>query len=400
VPVAKVIGARLSQKIGGIAMSDQFTKVTSENYFQRLGSSFGGMVFGFILLFVACILLFWNDGRAVDAQRGLNAGARAVVSLTSTAPIGANEGKLVHLTGQATAQTPLLDADLGVTFPATLTLVRKVEMFQWVQTSASTTKDKVGGTQETTTTYTYTKEWTDKPQDSTSFAKPEGHANPEMAMQTTRIQASDAKLGGFALPSALLDQLTSETVVAPEATPQGWTKSGSTLYKGTGTLDAPAIGDVRVTYMPLASGTVISAVGKQAGSALEAWTSNNSNYDVLLAKQGMASAALMIKDQKAAESILTWVLRVLGTLLNIGAFALLMGPLRALGNVIPFVASIIGGGVGLIAFGLGSGLSLIVIAIAWFTFRPLLSLGLIVAAGAAWYMFKTKRAPTMAGSAG
>ena len=59
------------------------------------------------------------------------------------------------------------------------------------------------------------------------------------------------------------------------------------------------------------------------------------------------------------------------------------------GNVIPLVASIIGGGIGLIAFGLGSGLSLIVIAIAWFTFRPLLSLGLLVAAGAAIYFFRS-----------
>jgi hypothetical protein len=373
-------------------MTDQFTKVTSENYFQRLGSSFGGMVFGIVLMIIACILLFWNDGRAVDAQRGLNAGGRAVVSLTTTAPVPANEGKLVHMTGQATATAPLADADVGVTFVNTLTLERKVEMFQWVQETSSSTKDKVGGTQETTTTYTYTKKWIDAAQDSKSFEKPDGHANPEMPFTSSRIQATDAKLGGFALPEGILAQLTSETLVAPDTIPQGWTKVGTALYKATGTPEAPAIGDIRVTYAPLASGTVISAVGKQAGGVLQAWTSNNSNYEVLLAQQGMASAAVMIKDQKAAENILTWVLRVIGTLLNIGAFALLMGPLRALGNVIPLVASIIGGGVGLVAFGLGSGLSLIVIAIAWFAFRPLLSIGLIAAACAAIYFFKSKRA--------
>jgi Transmembrane protein 43 len=371
-------------------MSDQFTKVTSENYFQRLGNSFGGMVFGIILLIIACVLLFWNDGRAVDAQRGLNAGGRAVVNLTTTAPAPANEGKLVHMTGQATATAPLSDGDVGVTFLNTLTLVRKVEMFQWVQETSSSTKDKVGGTQETTTTYTYTKKWIDTAQDSSTFEKPEGHANPAMPFTSSRIQATDAKLGGFALPEAILGQLTSETLVAPDTIPQGWKKVDATLYKGTGSIEAPVVGDIRVTYAPLASGTVISAIGKQTGSALEAWISNNSNYEVLLAQQGMASSALMIKDQKAAEGILTWVLRAVGTLMNIGAFALLMGPLRALGNVIPLVASIIGGGVGMIAFGLGSGLSLIVIAIAWFTFRPLLSIGLLLAAAAAWYFLRSK----------
>ena len=373
-------------------MSDQFTKVTSENYFQRLGSSFGGMMFGIILLIGACILLFWNDGRAVDAQRGLNAGGRAVVSLTSTAPVAANDGKLVHMTGQATATAPLADADVGVTFANTLTLARTVEMFQWVQDTNTASQDKVGGTKETITTYTYTKKWIDTAQDSARFEKPDGHTNPAMAFTSLRIQARDATLGGFSLPEALLSQLTSETPVAPDTIPQGWTKVGTTLYKSTGTPDAPALGDMRVTYAPLPSGTIISAIGKQAGNSLEAWTSANSNYEVLLAQQGMASAALMIKDQKSAEGILTWVLRIVGTLMNIGAFALLMGPLRALGNVIPLVASLIGGGVGLIAFGLGSSISLIVIALAWFTFRPLVSIGLLIVAGGAWYLLRSKRA--------
>jgi hypothetical protein len=372
-------------------MTDQFTKVTRENYFQRLGSSFVGMIIGIVLLFVAGGLLIWNDGRAVDAQRGLNAGARAVISLTSTQPAPANEGKLVHMTGQAVATAPLADADTGASFPNTLMFVRKVEMYQWVQETTSASKDKVGGTQETTTTYTYSKKWSELPQDSSTFAKPEGHANPAMPFVSSRVQASDAKIGGFALPTALLDQLSPETPVVPAAVPAGWRTSGTSLYKGTGSDEAPVLGDVRVTYMPVASATVLSVLGKQTGATLEPWVSNNSNYGVLIAQQGMVSPSLMIKEQKAAESILTWVLRALGTGLNILAFTLLMGPLRALGNVIPLVASIIGGGIGMIAFGLGAGLSLIQIAIAWFAFRPLLSAALIVAGLAVIYFFRSRK---------
>lgn len=378
-------------------MSDQFTTVTKRNYFQRLGDSFVGVLIGVILLIVAGILLIWNDGRAVDAQRGLNAGGRDVISLTTTQPIPANEGNLVHITGQAIATAPLVDPDTGAAFPGTLINVRTVEMYQWVQESTSSTKDKVGGGQETTTTYTYKQAWSESPQDSSTFAKPDGHANPAMPFTTTRFHAADGKIGGFTLPVALLELLTAETPVALETAPTGWRKSGTSLVKGSGTDEAPALGDLRVTYKPIASGTVLSVIGKQTGATLAPWTSSNSNYEVLLAQQGMVSPALMIKNQKSAESILTWVLRGLGTVLNIIAFSLLMGPLRALGNVIPLVASIIGGGVGLIAFGLGAGLSLIQIAIAWFAFRPLLSAALLAAGIAAIYFLRSKRAPQSTG---
>lgn len=50
-----------------------------------------------------------------------------------------------------------------------LSLQRNVEMYAWVENKETTTKDKVGGGQEETTTYTYEKKWTDEPQDSSVF---------------------------------------------------------------------------------------------------------------------------------------------------------------------------------------------------------------------------------------
>jgi hypothetical protein len=357
-------------------MSDQFTTTTSRNYFQRLGDSIIGILIGFVLLIIACILLFWNEGRAVDASRGLSAAAKAAVSVVGGQVLPANEGKLVHVTGQATAPSPIADEALAVFVPNALALVRKVEMFQWSETNETSTKDKVGGTQETTTTTTYTQKWHEGPLASADFKRAQGHTNPDMPIVSRRDVAADAKLGGFALSEQVIDLLPSDSPFVPETVPSGWSKTATGLFKGAGTPDAPKVGDLKVTYSIARVGTM-SVMGAQTGNQFTPWASGNGDFSVLLAAPLIQAKEAMVSDAKAAEGFLTWVLRVIGTIMSIAGFGLIMGPLKAIGNVIPFVASILGGATGLVAFGLGSILALVVIAVAWFVVRPILSLVLI-----------------------
>ncbi|PIR76337.1 MAG: hypothetical protein COU32_02535, partial [Candidatus Magasanikbacteria bacterium CG10_big_fil_rev_8_21_14_0_10_42_10] len=51
-------------------------------------------------------------------------------------------------------------------------------MYAWVEESNSTTETKLGGSQETKTTYTYTKKWVDSVPNSSNFKVKEGHINP------------------------------------------------------------------------------------------------------------------------------------------------------------------------------------------------------------------------------
>lgn len=357
-------------------MSDQFTATTSRNYFQRLGDSFVGILIGFVLLIIACILLFWNEGRAVDASRGLSAAAKAAVSVVGGQVLPVNESKLVHVTGQGTASSPIMDEALTVSIPNALAVVRKVEMFQWVETNETSTKDKVGGTQETTTTTTYTQKWHEGPLASADFKRPEGHTNPDMPLQTQRNVAADAKLGGYTLTAQVIDLLSSETPFVPDAAPAGWTKTATGLFKGTGTPDAPKLGDMRITYTTTPTGN-LSVMGAQTGTSFAPWASGNGSFDVLLANPSRQAKDAMVSDAKSAEGILTWVLRVIGTLMCVGGFGLIMGPLKAIGNVIPFVASLLGSATGFVAFGLGTILAFLVIALAWFVVRPILSVILI-----------------------
>ena len=370
-------------------MSNTYTTVRRENYFQRLGNSFFGMLIGIVLIVAGCWLLFWNDGRAVDAERGLKAGAREVISLTQPRVDPANEGKLVHLSGPTTSPGTITDPATGAQFPNALLVARKVEMFQWVQTSQSTTKEKVGGTQETTTTYTYTQQWSEMPQDSSTFAQPDGHINPEMPFSSERLVAADATIGGFRLAQRLIDMLGDGTAATPAA-PDGWRAEAGALLRGTGTAAAPQLGDLRVTYATIQAGTVVSVVAGQAGSDLVPWTRRGTNYEVYLSTEGAVPAGEMINQQRENEQALTWVLRVVGTIMNMIGFGLLLGPLKALANVFPPLAGLVGGGIGLVAMALGLPLSLIVIATAWLVFRPLLAGGLIVA-GIALFVFLSRR---------
>ncbi len=68
------------------------------------------------------------------------------------------QGKLIHLSGVASTKDMLSDPDFSLSIPA-IKLERKIETYQWKEDSKEETKDNYGGSQTTTTTYTYTKDW-------------------------------------------------------------------------------------------------------------------------------------------------------------------------------------------------------------------------------------------------
>ena len=86
-----------------------YTEVTSESWFGRIGGALKGIVFGVLLIAIAFFVLFKNEGRAVNRYKTLKEGAGIVVSVGSEAVDSANEGKLIHLTGLATTDEILKD---------------------------------------------------------------------------------------------------------------------------------------------------------------------------------------------------------------------------------------------------------------------------------------------------
>ena len=90
---------------------------------------------------------------------------------------------------------------------------------------------------------------------------------------------------------------------------------------------------------------------------------------------------------------MAWILRLFGFILIGMGFSAIFKPLPTLMAVVPFLGKIVGAGVGLIAWTLAVVVSLIVIAIAWLAYRPILAIVLIAAAVGLVILVKKMKGP-------
>ena len=366
-------------------MSNSFTETTSVSWFGRLRNSVGGVVIGLLLIIGMVVLLFWNEGRAVTTARSLAEGAGAVVSVGADAVDATNEGKLIHVSGTVTTDSVPTDDDFAISAPG-VRLVRKVEMYQWKEESHSETTKKLGGGEETITTYTYSKEWDESPIDSGAFKQPSGHQNPEMDVRSRSFQIPGGKLGAFNLDKPVLDgiggdqpmAITPDKAAAIYAAYAGTKKvsiDNGRIYLGWNP-SSPAIGDYRISYEVAPLG-VISVIGQQHGSQFQAYQTIAGDR-LLMVDVGNVPAAQMFKEAADANRLVTWVIRGVGLLLLAIGFGLFMNPLAVIADFIPPLGSVVRLGTGIIAFFMAVVVGTITIAIAWFYYRPLLAIGILV----------------------
>lgn len=367
-------------------MSDSITVTTRTSWFARLRNSVVGVLVGLLLVVGMVVLLFWNEGRAVQTSRSLAEGAGIVVSVPAAAVDPANEGKLVHVAGDvATAHRPA-DETFGIVAGG-LRLERAVEMFQWKETSQSRTEDKLGGGQETVTTYTYSKAWDDAPIDSSAFKQPTGHANPPMEIASQDFQVPEAELGAFSLGPRLIAMVGGEKAypVSPSQTAaidaayagtKRVTVQEGRIYLGFNPT-SPAVGDYRISYRVVPLGPV-SVVGQQVGTGFDAYRTQAGGA-LLMVDVGNVPAAQMFADAEAQNTLVTWILRVVGLVALWIGFALVLAPLSAVAAVIPALGRMVGFGTGLVALALAVLVGAVTIAIAWFWYRPLLGAAIAVA---------------------
>jgi hypothetical protein len=365
-------------------MSDSYTETTTQGWFSRIGDSIKGILFGFIAIPAMVILLWWNEGRAVTTAKSLAEGAAAVVSVSAEKVDAANDKKLVHVIGEAKAAAEIEEPDFGFKTEA-LKLLRKVEIYQWVESKKEEKTQNVGGSEETKTTYTYEKEWTQEPVDSSKFKKPDGHENKgELVVDGGVLLAEDVTLGAFAMPKDLLERLGGEEKLnvkaadLPEDVREKVEETKDGFFFGEDAAK-PKIGDQRVSFEVVRPGTV-SVLAAQVKDTFEPYATKAGD-DIIMIQTGTASAEAMFQSAAATNSFITWLVRFVGFLFMFFGFLAIVGPLKVLGSVIPLLGDIIGAGSGLICFILAAVLSLLVIAIAWLAARPLVGivlLGLVV----------------------
>lgn len=362
-------------------MSDSFVETTSKSWLGRIGQSILGVLFGILLVIGAIILLFWNEGRAVQTARSLAEGGKVVVDVTPGSVDPSNDGKLVHVSDDAAATAPLADATFGVSAVA-LRFVRDAEMYQWEETKSEESHKSLGGSEQTTTTYSYKKVWSDKAINSQHFRQSADHSNPPKNYGGLNETAADAKLGAFKLGAAVLNLLPAKETVPVDGDGTSKLKgianarvTDGQIYIGSNPGD-PQIGDYRISYAIAPNGPV-SVIGRQSGSTIAQYQTNAGDR-LLMAVSGDQDAAAMFKEAERENTILTWVLRLAGIgALWLGLF-LLLGPLAVIADVVPLIGGIVGAAAGLAALALAITGGSIVIGIAWFFYRPLVAVIVIV----------------------
>lgn len=343
-------------------------------------------------LFIAAFpLLFWNEGRAVKTARALAEGMRKVVSIDALQVDSTHENTLVHLIAEATTREVLTDPVLDVSRNA-LKLQRIVEMAQWRQSRA-----------ESSSHFDYRMEWSVKLIDSSDY--PMRFQNPtRFPFASETFEAQDISVGAFRLSSSLLqrlklvqplrlspDELTGianklnlETISMQTDASTG--NPTLVLPYGGGDAQAPDIGDLRVRldYLPA---TTVSVVAQQNGLILEPYTTR-SGGTIALVKAGSYSATEMFDTAVRQNNAMTGFLRVLGFGIMLAGIRLLFSPLTAIAGFVPLLGGLMRFGATLIAGILALGLSLSTAALAWFSYRPLIAVPLLLIAVAGFYLLR------------
>ena len=377
-----------------------YTETTSTSYGQRLAGSAKGMIGGLLMFIIGTCLLWWNEGRTVRTAKAIGDAASHVESVADVSRVDASlNGKLIHASAFADTKDTLTDDMFGVRELA-IRLDRKVEYYQWVENAQTKEREKIGGGKETTTTYTYEKKWVDKPVNSAEFKDPQYQsANKVLSEVEERNEmAQHVTFGAYTLPELFVASISgSEPVEVRMTEEQRFTgnerlhmlrpkvntetslvhTNANTVYLGLSP-NSPQVGDVRVTFTKVPPAD-ISLIAQVDGSTFKAYRAKN-GQSFSRVQMGTVSADEMIEQARSENNMLTWVLRLVGVLLIVIGLKGMFGLLPMLFKVLPFLGSIVDAGVGLVSWILGLAWSLIIIAIAWLVFRPIIGISLLVLA--------------------
>lgn len=389
-----------------------YTETQHTSYGGRLKNSLGGIGTGFLLFIGATVLLWWNEGRAVKTAKAINETEDVCVEMDNINKVDAQfNGQVVHATGSATTNDSLVDAEFE-TGTVAVRLTRSVEYYQYVEEKHEETHDNVGGSQDKKITYTYKESWTDSPVNSGEFKDP-SYQNKNFVysnVETKESFAENVAFGAYKLNEKQIKSISGDVAQdlnVSSSKVAAWNKAcvavaksrgieasdsmvhvnGNVVYYGVNP-NSPQIGDVKVTFTKVLPGA-ISIIAKVSGNTFTDYTAKNKNKFSRL-EMGTKDAAEMFENSRDENSTLTWILRILGVVLVIVGLRNLFDIVVSLLKVLPPLATVASLGVGLVCGVVGFVWSLLVIAIAWIFYRPVLAIIILAAVGALVY-FLVKR---------
>ena len=408
-----------------------YTEVTTNSYGSRVKNAFGGIFTGIIMFIAGTVLLWWNEGNVVKEHAALNEMADVTVEMQDINKVAPDfEGKVIHATGEAITNDILADDQYPVKGNFTR-LRRTVEYYQYVENKHEERRDKLGGGEEVVTTYTYERKWVDEPVNSGSFHDPqyqgvngvlievpdaewtaavvnfgaykipdmfkgsigtwtpcplEGQEGVTAAAQDTTAKPMTADDSIAALREALA--AAQRAASAPKTKATDYQKSGNVVYYGSD-MTTPHIGDVRITFEKVDPKNPVSVLAKVQGDSFAKYVAKNGKQKAFL-YNGTVTAEEMYQSEHDSADMMKWLLRLLGFILVFAGLKGIFNFLTIILKVVPFLASIMNFGVNLVCGVIAFVWTLIIIAIAWLFYRPVLGICILAVAAGLLFYFATK----------
>ena len=388
-----------------------YTETTTTGYGKRVTGSLKGILTGFLMIIIGTVLLWWNEGRAVKTAKSIK---NAVEQTTPVASLDNYDqslnGQMICASGFAKTDDYVSDPYFGIGETA-IRIERKVEFFQWVEHSQSKTEDKVGGKQETTTTYTYSKAWTSSPINSSDFKDPE-YQNKNFVvmgnMESADFQAKNVTVGAYILPESMISSISGSEPIAASISADRIADLNKTVAQTLSKGDSmnfvtvtnnqiylgenpnnPAIGDIKITFTKVMPATV-TVWARVVNNTFEHYVDAKHGKGVGGLYMGTCSLDSLQEQAESTNNFMTWLFRLLGFLLVFFGFKGVFGLVVTLLKVLPFLANIANVGISIVSGVLGFAWSLVIIAIAWLFYRPVLAI-VLIAVVVGLFIFLSKR---------
>ncbi len=340
-------------------------------------SSAGSFVMFPILLIGGIVLLWWNEGNYVKTASAIKEAQSEYVEVKDAKYDEKNNNKVIATNGKLEINESVVDEKFKIS-ATTAVLSRHVEMYQWDENC------------DEDNNCSYSKKWSDSHISSNGFKA--NHDNPSMPFESEVFYAKNAKVGDYDLTTDNLEYLRANkdiTLEQKDANNNAMRLYENTLYKGKDP-SSPQIGDIKVSFKYLDEENV-SLLGVQSDHNITKFV-GKSGKTVMYSMAGVHTGDEMFKKLVDNNKMITWLLRLVGLVLLICAFASIFAPLRFITDRIPILGSIVGTVSGLFAFVVGFALAVIVIAVAWIAYRPVASIIAILAVIAIVVLFiKSKK---------
>lgn len=347
----------------------------------KVKSLFSGILIGILLVIGGCILLWWNEGNNVRNIKTVGEARKVMIEVSSDKVDPANEGKLVATSGKVTiGDEYLIDDEFNVKVENTAKMNRVVEMFQYRESIETINEETVTN---------YEKVWLDFVNDSDNF-EDSTKVNPkDMPYENNEFLASNVKVGAFRLSDDQVSVLSTEkrTDIAIDALiPEGYVLVDNYITNSAD-LNNPQIGDIRI-YFTYNNDTELSILAMQKGDSFANYISGQ-DKSINIVQSGILSGEELILTLESLNNTLKWIFRVVGVLLCIVGCIAFLSPITKILSYVPLLGRIANGAINFVAGLVGFAISLVVIAVAWIRFRPLLGIALL--AGVVGILFLAKK---------